>query len=247
MTFSHGRFLLFLFISGLLTMPTLAGNGNGWGYDQAGLGCWGGTCANGWKQSPIDIRDDLAVEGKSPKLEFNYKSTEYITYDSGYNITYKANGDAGTLKIGDKQYKLLQFHFHTASEHTHNGIVFPMEVHLVHQEVGGEALAVVGVFFHLGESSDFMNPILDALPSTLDRKKGNVSMDAATFLPSSKVNYRYSGSLTTPPCSEVVSWHVMKMPQNISADQIKRFTDVVPRSARPTQPLNRRELTINPE
>lgn len=239
----HSRFLVLLVMLGVPSTAILAGGG--WGYDQAGLACWGGTCDNGWSQSPIDIRDEAVVDGNGPKLEFDYKDAEYVTYDSGYNVTYTAKSDAGTLRVGDKTYKLLQFHFHTASEHTVNGQVYPMEVHLVHKEEGADQLAVVGVLFQTGEANPMLDPIFAQLPATMERTPGKLSLNPTAFLPESKANFRYSGSLTTPPCSEIVAWHVMQTPQPISAEQIKKFTDVVPRSARPTQPLNRRKLTIN--
>jgi carbonic anhydrase len=62
------------------------------------------------------------------------------------------------------------------------------------------------------------------------------------MLPSSQVAYTYSGSLTTPPCSEGVRWHVMQQPLTLSAEQVAALTAIYDDTNRPVQPLNDREL-----
>ena len=69
------------------------------------------------------------------------------------------------------------------------------------------------------------------------------SVNGAALLPASSAFTTYSGSLTTPPCSEGVKWFVMKDSITVSADQIAAMQAVMPRNARPTQPLNGR-LTL---
>ncbi|WP_407888447.1 carbonic anhydrase family protein [Scytonema sp. NUACC26] len=49
---------------------------------------------------------------------------------------------------------------------------------------------------------------------------------------------RYFGSLTTPPCSQGVTWIVMQQPIEISQNQIQQFANVISIDARPVQPLN---------
>jgi carbonic anhydrase len=48
------------------------------------------------------------------------------------------------------------------------------------------------------------------------------------------------GSLTAPPCTEGVTWFVLKTTVDISAAQIKAFARLYPHDARPLQPLNDR-------
>jgi len=59
-------------------------------------------------------------------------------------------------------------------------------------------------------------------------------------LPDDKSHYRYHGSLTTPPCSEGVNWHILKTPIEMSEAQIEKFETVVGYNARPVQPVNNR-------
>ena len=49
-----------------------------------------------------------------------------------------------------------------------------------------------------------------------------------------------TGSLTTPPCTEGVTWLVLKSPSQISKDQVAAFAKKYPHNARPVQPLNGR-------
>ena len=56
------------------------------------------------------------------------------------------------IRIGGKRYELLQFHFHSPSEHNVAGRQAAMEVHFVHQSADGE-LAVVGAMIEVGEEN----------------------------------------------------------------------------------------------
>jgi carbonic anhydrase len=38
--------------------------------------------------------------------------------------------------------------------------------------------------------------------------------------------YKFMGSLTTPPCSEKVKWHVYKTEMTISKEQVKAFYNI---------------------
>ncbi len=70
------------------------------------------------------------------------------------------------------------------------------------------------------------------------------SVSAMDMLPESKTYYRFDGSLTTPPCSEGVKWHVMSEVVELSAAQIAQFTDVYNNNFRPVQELNAREFIV---
>ena len=60
-------------------------------------------------------------------------------------------------------------------------------------------------------------------------------------MPKTMAYYRFSGSLTTPPCTEGVRWLVLQSPVEASKEQIAAFEHAVGHhNNRPVQPLNGR-------
>jgi carbonic anhydrase len=144
--------------------------------------------------------------------------------------------------ISGTRYELVQFHFHHPSEHLLSGKKFDMELHFVHRSEAGR-LAVLGVFIQPGAANAALGPIWAAMPAEAGpaRDAGAVVRPAA-LLPATRGYFRYTGSLTTPPCSEGVLWTVYKDPIEASPDQIRRFAALFPVNARPAQSVARRYL-----
>jgi carbonic anhydrase len=162
--------------------------------------------------------------------------------DNGHTI--QVNVDAGdTLTLGDQVFNLLQYHFHSPSEHTVNGEHFPMEMHLVHQSTAG-ALAVIGVFIEEGEHNAAFDPVWGKMPmeTGANVKIEQVQVNTDDLLPTDTASWRYHGSLTTPPCSEGVRWIVMQTPIQLDAEQIEQFKKEYTGNNRPTQSLNERPV-----
>jgi carbonic anhydrase len=72
-----------------------------------------------------------------------------------------------------------------------------------------------------------------------------VAINPAGLLPDSLGYYKYDGSLTAPPCTEGVTWYVLKTPVDISAAQIEAFAKLYPHDVRPPQPLNGRQIRFS--
>ena len=163
--------------------------------------------------------------------------------NNGHTIQADQTG-GGQLVVDGKTYTLLQFHFHAGSEYNINGKPYPLEVHLVHVSDEG-ALAVVGVMFEEGEPNSELNNIWENMPSS---KGENIvsgkTVNVKNLLPASKKYYRFMGSLTTPPCSEGVNWHMMRTPMTASKEQIERFKAIYPMNARPLQDKNNRLVVL---
>jgi carbonic anhydrase len=227
-----------------------------WGYETAnGPSRWGELnrdwvlCAEGHHQSPIDLTgarqekfDEMKLEFPSASLTIVHQAHVVDVIDNGHTI--QINYDKGeTFEIGNEIYELRQYHFHAPSEHTVNGRHYPMEMHLVHTSKD-KKLAVIGVFIEDGRH----NAAFDIIWSNLPQKTGQevhlekVQVDIDDMLPENKTTYRYSGSLTTPPCSEGVRWFVFVEPIQLSGNQIKVFRKIFHGNNRPTQPLNDRTL-----
>ncbi len=165
-------------------------------------------CQIGKNQSPINIKSPISIE--APQISINYKESPINLFNNGHTI--QVNYTPGSmLKIGDKSFELLQFHFHHPSEHLLDGESFPMEAHFVHK-ASDNTLAVLGIFIKAGRENNALKSIWDVIPmSKLSQKKVFDRMINATkILPQEQNFYTYFGSLTTPPCSEIVTWIVYK-------------------------------------
>jgi carbonic anhydrase len=146
---------------------------------------------------------------------------------------------------------LLQFHFHTPSEHTYEGGArFPMEMHLVHRSSSGQ-LAVVAALIREGEANEALAAVWEHLPSEVGKQEfRDIEIEVDHALPRDRRAYHYQGSLTTPPCSEGVRWFVLRQPIEMSAEQIAAFQSALAasccgRNNRPTQAVNDRHFGID--
>ncbi|MFQ5353564.1 MAG: carbonic anhydrase [Thermodesulfobacteriota bacterium] len=220
-----------------------------WGYEgHTGPEHWGElkpefkACSEGKSQSPIDITGDF--KASKAKLELHYSPTKINVLNNGHTI--KVSYDAGSyVSVNGERYNLVQFHFHGPSEHTVNGEHFPMEMHLVHQSKKG-GYAVVGVLIANGAENKALAGLWSHMPEKVGQKKRlKKTVNAKALLPKDKSYYTYSGSFTTPPCTEGVKWLVMKNPIELSANQLKAFGKIMPRDNRPVQPLNGRAIGIS--
>ena len=217
-----------------------------WGYEGAGSADhWGDLkeefvlCKTSKAQSPIDIKTVTLVDEELPAINVSYSATPLTVVNSGRSI--KVNYAAGSsITVGGKSYDLLQFHFHNPSEHTIDGKAFEMAAHLVHKAADGQ-LGVIGVLFEAGAENAMIGQIFDNLPAKGEEKSvASGSINVADILPPDLAYYHYSGSLTTPPCSEGVHWMVLTTPVQASVDQIAKLANVVKGNIRPVQSVNDR-------
>ena len=213
-----------------------------WDYEQAqGPSHWGelkpefAPCKIGHRQSPIDIVNSRKAD--LPAIEFNYKPSTLHIIDNGHTVMINY-APGSFISVAGKKYELKQFHFHRPSEEKINGKHYEMSLHLVHADQKGDT-AVVAVLLARGEE----NPVVQEAWNDLPKKKeteerfDNVQVNATGLLPSDRGYYTYAGSLTTPPCTENVTWFVLKHPVTISDEEIERFSRLYRYDARPTQPI----------
>ena len=210
------------------------------------------ACGQGHSQSPVDLGASV-TDGKI-SMELDYKTTSLMIahhelvddiIDNGHTIQITAQ-PGSSLKLGDKVYQLKQFHFHTPSEHTLDGKHLPMEMHMVHQS-DDSRLAVVGVLIEEGAANKNIAKIIPYLPNTPGESNhlADVHIELNFQIPANREAYHYSGSLTTPPCSENVEWLVLKEKLKFSAEQIKAFSSRMHNNGRPVQPLYDRKIVVD--
>lgn len=226
--------------------PSSAGSPAHWSYEgSGGPEKWGElqpdfkVCQLGVEQTPIDLGN--GIRGEVGSIEYDYKPLPLRMVNNGHTI--QVNADAGSAcVIGQTRYELLQFHFHHPSEHLLAGKGFDLECHFVHKSSAG-ALAVTGVFIRSGAENAALKSFFESMPAKEGPEQRSAgSIDIAAILPKTEGFFRYMGSLTTPPCSEGLTWTVHKLPVEASTEQIRRFAALFPNNARPIQKRNRRFL-----
>lgn len=220
-----------------------AAEGAEWGYEKAnGPEHWGDVapiCAQGDEQSPIDFVGEASTHAAVRPISFNWLPFMPDLLNNGHTIVLMANSNGGNGSVGRTEYQLLQIHFYHLSEHTFSGKHRAIEAHMVHRSEQGDIVVVAATFVEGDESRVLgsIGPVNDAVGKMVS---GTTEIDPKSLLPAEQSAYRYKGSLTTPGCFEVVTWHVLENPVTASAAQIKSFAKIFPNNYRPVQDLGRR-------
>jgi len=238
---------------------------------------WGGICVTGTEQSPIDVVTSSAVPTSLPNIDTHFTAAVAFVKNSGHGFqlfetspaTHDLNASGvfvdatGTPKgysmIGGEKYNFYQVHWHTPSENTIDGKSFALEAHFVHQLadpalVGTyHRLAVIGLMYELGECNKFLDMFWSEIPTM----KGSAAYTGAFPDLNQKLTaelaegyYHWYGSLTTPPCTEGVSWNLLKVHETVCERQVKKLQSALGNTQngisfnnRVTQLLNHRVVT----
>jgi carbonic anhydrase len=225
---------------GSATFAYSGDNGPGfWGQlDPAWEACTGG----GSKQSPIDI-NRVRIDRKLRPLNLSLKATPIALANNGHTIEEEYE-PGSTLAFGGTTYQLQQFHFHTLSEHTIGGWRGVMELHAVFKDTRANKVAVVAVLYKIGHQNPFLAKLTAAgLPITEGNTVSSaVEVNLAKALTDPRAYYTYAGSLTTPPCTQNVTWLVLKRPAEMSSVQFHAFEKILGNDFRPLQDRNGRTV-----
>ncbi len=252
------RAVLTLLAGMALSPGAFAEGGVEWGYEgEIGPAYWSrltwdyAICEQGVHQSPIDLTDANEIQYAQMErvigtvgMDLQRRAEVMDVLDNGHTVQVTSDADIG-ISIDGREYGLLQFHFHSPSEHTIDGRVFPLEAHFVMGNEAGQ-LAVVSYLFKEGEANDDYAPIVAGLPQNSGgkRKLEDLVFELDALKPLSGDFFAYPGSLTTPPCSEGVVWLVHADPQEMSAEQLAAFARILKNNARPVQPRHIRQLLL---
>jgi len=215
-----------------------------------GPGFWGEispACApTSVRQSPIDI-DRVVMDAKLDPLRVISTETTAVVRNPGYTLVGNMD-NRPTLELDRVTYTLVEFHFHTLSEHTIQGQHGLMELHVVFADPSLQKLAVIGVIFKIGRPNRFLQNMLSAgLPDKSTSAPVTVAkLNVAEAFTDTASYYNYPGSLTTPPCSETVNWFVLKQWAEMSEEQFQAFLKVLGNDFRPLQTRNGRVVKATP-
>ncbi len=237
----------------VLGMATLAAaQTTAWDYQgKRGTLTWGKldpaykACSDGHEQSPIDIRG-AHLNKALPPIQFHYLAGAVTLENNGHTIEVKVN-PGSYIVVGGVRYELVQFHFHHPGEEAVKGKLSDMDVHLVHKSADGK-LAVIAVRLNedMGMPNATLATLWQHLPATVGaHEKITEMVNPGGLLPADRGYWTYTGSLTTPPCTEGVRWFVFEQELGISRDQLRTFGALYKMNSRPLQDTHGRRIEAN--
>lgn len=197
-------------------------------------------------QSPINIELSHLVDSRTvAEPSIRYRATSFGSTNNGHTIEAVPVGGKNTVVVDGTSFSLKQFHVHTPSEHEINGKLAAMELHLVNKSADGR-LAVVGVLFEVGAENKQLAEFFSMLPAQPTDEHSAVALgkqiNPGKLIPGNADIVRYSGSLTTPPCSEGVLWSVADKAASVSQGQLDALQAIFADNHRPVQALNGRSV-----
>ncbi|WIA22790.1 hypothetical protein OEZ86_009742 [Tetradesmus obliquus] len=166
-------------------------------------------------------------------------------------VTIPFRGDINTAKAtsiitssdavkGRVKATPAQFHFHSHSEHIVSGAEYALEMHIVHFVKKDQLPAcgdagcpvVLGVMLALTNDENLVTPELRKIIEAMPLNEGETaaipgSIDVNALLPANRTYVTYEGSLTAPPCTEGLLWHVMLSPMMISQSLLTKYLAAV--------------------
>ncbi|EFJ22531.1 hypothetical protein SELMODRAFT_416362 [Selaginella moellendorffii] len=245
MGLESSEFGFLLIVLAIVLASSQSEEGFGYQDNSLGPGQWGclatnfSTCRTGTQQSPINIKTRDAIDDCSlGKLRFHFSHSAGTLTSQKYLYRIGLDGDAeNTVIIDGMEFRLVQFHFHHPSEHFIDGKKFELEAHLVYRAMDNSSrMAVVAQMYKKGEENSLLAQVLDMknnVRTLLDLREFNLGQEY----------FRYIGSLTTPPCTQGVTWTILIKNKTASKQQIKDLKQCLGgRNARPLQRTNRREV-----
>ncbi|KAI9004796.1 alpha carbonic anhydrase [Gaertneriomyces semiglobifer] len=212
------------------------------------------TCQKGQFQSPINFEPGMAanhlLSAATLSVQFQDLTESINITNTGHTIQVdipeNRRGQIGFIDTTTGQnFDLQQFHFHVPSEHRKDLVSFPLEMHMVHQQPETKQISVLGFWFEVTDAPNLAGPSqftsqlaphltqLTAIGSTVQMPGVRLGglLSALTTAP----QWTYNGSLTTPPCSENVAWHVVDVPLTIPVAHYQAMNKIMGFNSRPVQ------------
>ncbi|KAG8673763.1 hypothetical protein FPOAC2_07234 [Fusarium poae] len=180
----------------------------------------------------------------------------------GSTVEVVTDGMGGKITLDDTVYHLKQFHFHLPSEHLDNGTSMAMEMHMVHQSEDKQLAVIgiyidlddglpnatyrakaaareatgKGCKTTHAQKSTVATTVLNSVDkiATLGETTHTkpLKMSEIVSLLNAGEFQSYSGSLTTPPCSEGVTWLVSTQKVSIPTKTYLKARSVIGYNAR---------------
>ncbi|URD90909.1 bifunctional monodehydroascorbate reductase and carbonic [Musa troglodytarum] len=213
-------------------------------------------CSRGQHQSPINIVKNATVYNQNlGPLNRDYVSTKASLVNNGFSIELRYDESAGKAVVDGKNYSLTQMIWHSPSEHLIDGERFPVELQLIHKSDDG-CIAVVAILYQYGHPDAFLLQIKDEMEKlAMEQCSADQESQIALGVVQTRAlkrrtrkYFRYVGSLTTPPCTETVTWNILGKVREMTKEQANLLQAPLSQkyryNARPVQPLNGRSVQL---
>ena len=209
-------------------------------------------CANGQRQSPINIKtSDIVKCNVLCDLVFYYRTSKcnivhvdndiILEYDSGSYVTYNSN-----------IYELNKIAFTVPASHKIDNFSYPAEAQLYHRSTDTGELLIISVFLDVNDATSKSRMFFDMFADIIPLKSGQRSTvntgdtwNIYHIIPEAKSFYNYKGSLPRSPCSENILWVVFDNSINCSTNFFDKLKIAIPSNARSLQNINGRTIYFN--
>lgn len=221
------------------------------------------ACKTGTMQSPINfpktVKYDKLSTGLTPSI--GSPKLKFMTTSKNFALNCPTSGQCGHSTVNGKRYNLVNIHFHTPSEHILNGRYHPLEAHVVHASADGD-YAVLATMFKYPKQSDYgsviykrtnkqwgVNEFLQSIIENIYADRTEFVVPIEAILKPTKGYCSYTGSLTTPPCTEGVKFFMSMHVPTITRRQVHAMALAAgggyDGTSRPLQAINKREITCH--
>jgi carbonic anhydrase len=246
------RFSALVALALLMATFAAAQSNTPWDYEgKRGALVWGKldpgfkVCSQGHEQSPIDVRGARLNKTLQP-IEFHYIAGPVTEEHNGHTIVVHV--DAGSYIVaGGVRYELVQFDFHHPGEEPVKGKLTDMDIQLLHRSADGKlAIVVVRLTEDMGNPNAVLATLWEHLPKSAGQTQKVADLvSPGGLLPADRGYWTYTGSLTTPPCTEGVRWFIFEQELSLSRDQLRAFGALFKINSRPLQDAHGRRIEAN--
>lgn len=228
------------------SVPSLTRVAAPWGYDEErGPEKWGSLhpsyslCQKGTQQSPIDLREGIAVD--LPSLSLSFEPSLFRVIDSGRAIEVHYISGSALVVLGEAS-QLERIVLRHPAEEIIGGKRFDMSMQLYFRDARGRISVLAVPIEATGKENPFIQQVLNHLPLVRGESVSppQAIVNLGDLLPKNLGYFNYLGSLTYPPCTEGVMWYVLKNPIQVSPEQKEIVARIYPSNVRPAQPANSR-------
>jgi carbonic anhydrase len=197
------------------------------------------ACKTGSNQSPINLDDTISLATEAPVVDIPEQEAEFENLGTTLEVILN-----GTTSFAGSDFRLKQFHMHTPSEHRIGEEYFPLEIHMVHEGVADpNSLAVISVLFDIASTGEQGLDLLSALGPNIATIATPGTKTPVTGLPFEELIqhvqttplFTYTGSLTTPPCAEGLTFLITQQPMKIDVDTFNAIKKQIKFNSRYTQ------------